>query len=58
MLASIECDLDNGLSLLVTTRELIWVDPRFHKRPVLAWNHEREYDRTLSGRAVGIGSST
>lgn len=58
MLASIEFDLDNGLSLLVTTSELIWVDSRFHRRPVLAWKHEREYDRTLSGRAVDIGSST
>jgi hypothetical protein len=59
VLASIECDLDNGLlSRLVTTNELIWVDSRFHKRPVLAWKHEREYDRTLSGRAIDIGSST
>lgn len=58
MLASIECDLDNGLSRLVTTSELIWIDPRFHTRPVLAWKHERECDRTLSGRAVRMGSST
>jgi len=42
---------------LVTTSELIWVDSRFYKRPVLAWKHEREYDRTLSGRAVDIGST-
>jgi hypothetical protein len=58
VLASIECDLDNGLSRLVTTSELIWIDSRLHTRPVLAWKHEREYDRTLSGRAVNIGSST
>jgi len=57
VLASIECDLDNGLSRLVTTRELIWVDSRFHTRPVLAWKHEREYDRTLTGRAVIIGGA-
>ena len=58
MLTSLEFDLDNGLSRLVTTSEVIWVDSRFHRRPVLAWKHEREYDRTLSGRAVDIGSST
>ena len=58
MLASIEFGLDNGLSRLVTTSEVIWVDSRFHRRPVLAWKHEREYDRTLSARAVDIGSST
>jgi hypothetical protein len=58
VLASIEFDLDNRLSRLVTTSEVIWIDSRFHRRPVLAWKHEREYDRTLSGRAVDIGSST
>lgn len=57
LLTSVESDLDDGLSRLVTTSELIWVDPRFHTRPVLAWKHEREYDRTLSSHAVGIGSS-
>lgn len=55
VIASIEFDLENGLSRLVTTSEVIWVDLRFHRRPVLAWKHEREYDRTLSGRAVDIG---
>ncbi|KAF8478464.1 RNA polymerase I-specific transcription-initiation factor-domain-containing protein [Russula ochroleuca] len=52
---SIETNLDDGLSRLVTTSELIWIDPRFHITPVLAWKHEREYDRTLSSHAVGIG---
>ena len=58
LLTSIGSDLDNGLSRLVTTSELIWVDPRFHIKPVLAWKHEREYDRTLSSHSVGIGGST
>ncbi|KAH9996898.1 hypothetical protein BJV77DRAFT_1065655 [Russula vinacea] len=51
---SIETNLDDGLSRLVTTSELIWIDPRFHNTPVLAWKHEREYDRTLSSHAVDI----
>lgn len=58
LLTSIGSDLDNGLSRLVTTSELIWVDPRFHNRPILAWKHEREYERALSSHSVGIGGST
>ncbi|KAI0306378.1 hypothetical protein B0F90DRAFT_1923218 [Multifurca ochricompacta] len=54
VLTSIACDPDDGLSRLVTTNELLWVDPRIHTRPILAWKHEREYDRTLSSHAVCI----
>jgi len=55
LLTSIECDPDNGLSRLVTTNELVWIDHRFQCRPIVAWKHEREYDRTLKARSVGIG---
>ena len=47
----------DGLLRLVTTGELVWVDPRFHTTPVLALKHEREYDRTLSSHGVSIGDS-
>ncbi|KAI9458490.1 RNA polymerase I-specific transcription-initiation factor-domain-containing protein [Russula earlei] len=56
-LTSVKCDLDDGLSRLVTTKELIWVDPRQQNKPILAWKHEREYDRTLSCQDVGIGNT-
>ncbi|KAI0006224.1 RNA polymerase I-specific transcription-initiation factor-domain-containing protein [Russula compacta] len=56
-LTSMTCDPNDGLCRLVTTNELIWVDPRLHTRPILAWKHEREYDRTLSSHAVGIRAS-
>jgi hypothetical protein len=54
-LTSIGYNPDDGLLRLVTTNELVWVDPRFHTRPMLAVTHEREYDRTLSSHVVSIG---
>ncbi|KAI9467058.1 hypothetical protein BJY52DRAFT_42817 [Lactarius psammicola] len=57
LLTSIDYNLDDHLLRLVTTNELVWVDPRFHTRPVLALKHEREYDRTLSSHVVSIGNA-
>ena len=56
-LTSIDYKPNDGLLRLVTTSELVWVDPRFHTTPVLALKHEREYDRTLSSHGVSIGDS-
>ena len=58
LFTSIKCHPDDGLSRVVTTKELVWVDPRFRIKPILAWKHERERDRTLSSHAVGIGGGT
>jgi len=58
LLTSIRCHPDDGLSRVVTTKDLVWVDPRFGNKPILAWKHERERDRTLSSHAVGIGGGT
>ncbi|KAH9077128.1 hypothetical protein EDB83DRAFT_2348347 [Lactarius deliciosus] len=53
-LTSIGYNPNDHLLRLVTTNELVWVDPRFHTRPVLAFKHDREYDRTLSSHVVSI----
>ena len=58
VLTSIGYNPDDRLLRLVTTNELVWVDPRFHTRPVFAVKHEREYDRTLSSHIVDIGDGT
>jgi hypothetical protein len=58
LLTSIGYDLEDGLLRLVSTNELMWIDPRFPNRPMLASKHEREYDRTLSSHTVGIGDCT
>jgi hypothetical protein len=57
-LTSIKCIVDDGLSQLVTTNELVWVDTRHHVRPMLAWKHGRERDRTLSSHTVCIKGGT
>ncbi|KAI0321643.1 hypothetical protein OF83DRAFT_1080814 [Amylostereum chailletii] len=46
LLTSIECTPGHALRL-VTTRELLWIDERFEKRPLLAYRHHRQFDRTL-----------
>ncbi|KAI9447989.1 hypothetical protein H4582DRAFT_1897609 [Lactarius indigo] len=56
-LTSMEYNPDDHLLRLVTTNELVWVDSRFHTRPVLAFKHEREHDRTLSSHVVSIGDA-
>ncbi|KAH9035298.1 hypothetical protein EDB84DRAFT_1485775 [Lactarius hengduanensis] len=56
-LTSIGYNPDDHLLRLVTTNELVWVDPRFYTRPVLAFKHEREYDRSLSSHVVSIGDA-
>ena len=39
---------------MVTTRELLWLDPRYMNRPLLGWEHQRTYDRTLKIQAPDI----
>ncbi|KAI9459483.1 hypothetical protein BJY52DRAFT_1223106 [Lactarius psammicola] len=57
LLASVGYNPDDRLLRRVTTNQLVWVDPRFHTRPVLAMKHEREFDRTLSSHVVSIGDA-
>lgn len=41
--------LDIGnLHCVSTTKEVIWLDQRFPKRPLLGWNHHRRFDRSLN----------
>jgi hypothetical protein len=58
LLTSVGYNPDDRLLRLVTTNELVWVDPRFHTRPVLALKHEREHDRTLSSHVVNTRDGT
>ena len=58
LLTSVGYNPDDGLLRLVTTNELVWVDPRFHTRPLLALKHEREYDRSLSSHVINTGDGT
>ncbi|KAI0273383.1 hypothetical protein BC834DRAFT_840342 [Gloeopeniophorella convolvens] len=57
LLTSIGSDGPGNLTRLVTTSEAAWIDPRFSSRPVFAFKHEREYDRTLTSCAINIGEA-
>ncbi|KDR81694.1 hypothetical protein GALMADRAFT_221560 [Galerina marginata CBS 339.88] len=55
LLTSIQdCGNDNILRLS-STKQIIWIDPRFPNTPLLAYSHGRENDRYLSACAVGRG---
>lgn len=35
------------ISRIATTSDVIWLDDRFRKRPLLSYKHYRSFDRTL-----------
>ncbi|KAA1469469.1 hypothetical protein DENSPDRAFT_835097 [Dentipellis sp. KUC8613] len=37
----------DGLLRIVTTSEVIWINPRFPGKPLIACKHNRDFDRTL-----------
>ena len=39
---------------VATTDEVIWIDERYAKRPLLGWKHHRKYDRMLRVRCNAI----
>ncbi|KAH9843216.1 RNA polymerase I-specific transcription-initiation factor-domain-containing protein [Rhodofomes roseus] len=47
LLTSIESHQKDGLIRLVTTNELLWIDIRSPKKPLLGVQHFRNFDRTL-----------
>ncbi|KAF9500436.1 hypothetical protein BDN71DRAFT_1462559, partial [Pleurotus eryngii] len=53
LIASIEAVSSDNIIRLVTTKELVWLDTRFPgRRPLLAYKHGRQYDRTLSTQTI------
>lgn len=43
------------LSRVTTTSDIIWLDDRFPKKPILSFKHHRIYDRTLKTLTVQLG---
>lgn len=39
--------MDDHISRMTTTSDLIWLDDRFRRRPLLSFKHYRSFDRTL-----------
>ncbi|KAF7440708.1 hypothetical protein PC9H_001055 [Pleurotus ostreatus] len=55
LITSIEAVSSDNIIRLVTTKELVWLDTRFPgRRPLLAYKHGRQYDRTLSTQTVAM----
>ncbi|THH10775.1 hypothetical protein EW145_g1080 [Phellinidium pouzarii] len=44
------------LSCVSTTSQVIWVDERFAKQPLLGWKHHRAFDRTLNVQTIAFTS--
>lgn len=53
LMTSIEApDTARNLMCFCTTTQLVWLDPRNTRRPVLGWKHGRDRDRTLVARTL------
>lgn len=45
----------DNLSRVTTSSDIIWLDDRFPKKPILSFKHHRSYDRTLKTLTVQLG---
>ncbi|KAL4258116.1 hypothetical protein AB1N83_008363 [Pleurotus pulmonarius] len=53
LITSIEAVSSDNIVRVATTKELVWLDTRFSgRRPLLAYKHGRQYDRTLSTQTI------
>lgn len=48
--------LDGHLIRLCSTSQLLWIDDRSPAKPLLGYQHYRQYDRTLGTRTLRIGT--
>lgn len=56
VLTSVEGPLTDNLIRLCSTTEVLWIDGRFTRSPLLAYKHGRSFDRTLETRTVFLPS--
>lgn len=42
------------ISRITTTSDMIWLDDRFRKRPLLSFKHYRRFDRTLRALTANL----
>lgn len=57
-ITSISTPQSNHQLCVSTTSEVVWVDDRNTKRPVLAWRHHRNFDRTLTTQTVDVDNGS
>ena len=56
--AGIEGPQEDHLISFVTTSEVIWIDERFPRKPLLGYEHGREFDKTLAVQTLSFTSSS
>ena len=54
-MTSFESPVDNYIGRITTTSDIIWLDDRFRKRPLLSYKHYRSFDRTLRVTTANCG---
>ncbi|KIJ16780.1 hypothetical protein PAXINDRAFT_98585 [Paxillus involutus ATCC 200175] len=58
MVTSFECPMHDYLSRVTTTSEVIWLDNRFRRRPLMSFKHQRSFDRTLRVLTADLSSGS
>ncbi|TFK42498.1 hypothetical protein BDQ12DRAFT_278405 [Crucibulum laeve] len=56
LLTGIENVQSDDMIRMCSTSEVLWIDPRYPRKPVLAYKHGRQFDRYLETRTVFIGT--
>ena len=57
VITSVEGQQTDNLVRLCSTTEVLWIDGRFTRSPLLAYKHGRSFDRTLETRTVLLPST-
>ncbi|KAG6868232.1 hypothetical protein C0993_005932 [Termitomyces sp. T159_Od127] len=57
VVTSVEDQGADNIVKLCTTNELFWIDPRYARKPLLAYKHGRQYDRYLEARTSPLSSA-
>ena len=52
VLTSVEDERQDNIVRLCSTQELLWIDRRFPGKPLLAYSHGREFDRSLDAQTI------
>lgn len=47
VVTAFESPMHDHISRVTTTSDVIWLDDRFRRRPLLSFKHYRSFDRTL-----------
>ncbi|KAH0827044.1 hypothetical protein J3R83DRAFT_4727 [Lanmaoa asiatica] len=58
IVTSFESPMHDYISRITTTSDVIWLDDRFRRRPLLSFKHYRSFDRTLRVLTANLSGAT